>query len=907
METTDEDALQLKMLKEFVEKVSEGKKIDKIDGYYSGETKKTVELINRSIENLNGIHNEIIDISKAGAGGNLDLRGDSSKYPGFFGSIVGEINNTLDSIISPLIMSAEYIERISRGDIPDIITDDFNGDFNEVKNNLNLCIDSLNLLLKGTNQMVDAVYKGDLEYKIDISELQGDYAALASGFNDSIGEVERILKVAGDFIDDVAHGRELIKITKDTNGYYLNIKNNVNNCIDVLHGILGDIGNLTEAAVGGQLDVRADISEYSGAWRNLVGGINNVLDAMIGPMILAAEYIERISRGDIPEKITDEYRGDFNEIKNNLNLCIDGLGGLVEANRILQNLKVNDFTETVEGSYEGIFMEVCDALNHLVDHNIYTQETIFMIADGNLERLPDYKAIGRRCENDKLMPAYISMMANIQLLVDESHDLTKAAVEGKLDVRADTSRLKGEYKSLIEGVNATLDAVIGPLIVAAEYMERISRGDIPDIITDDYKGDFNEIKNNLNQCIVAVNMLVEDAGMLAKAGVEGRLETRADINRHYGDFRNIIEGVNSTLDAVVRPVNEAMRVSNELAKGNFTVRIDEKLNVMGDFIAFKDALNNVGISVSEVVNSANSITLQVEESSNEVSKGSDEVARAAEGVATSSQRSAELTKSLMKKIEDINREINDLSASNEEIASTSQEVLSAATEVVQIGKDAQILGNDTNQKMANVEKIAKSSVDEINNLTNQIKQVNNVVKLINDITSQINLLALNAAIEAARAGEHGRGFAVVAGEVKNLAAEARSATESIESVVLSIQKDSETTASAINAANNEIIDGVGSVNKTLEALNTIIKTASQVTNDIGDITQAIENQAKISTNVVSASEEGNRMTKDVLHEAEDLAALAEEASASIEEIGSAIGEINNFSKRLKEEMDRFKV
>jgi methyl-accepting chemotaxis protein len=51
---------------------------------------------------------------------------------------------------------------------------------------------------------------------------------------------------------------------------------------------------------------------------------------------------------------------------------------------------------------------------------------------------------------------------------------------------------------LCAGVNSTLDAVIGPLNVAAEYVDRISKGDMPKMITDNYNGDFNDIKNNLN-------------------------------------------------------------------------------------------------------------------------------------------------------------------------------------------------------------------------------------------------------------------------------------------------------------------------------------------------------------------------------------------------------------------------
>ncbi|MBW2596921.1 MAG: hypothetical protein JRC93_13330, partial [Deltaproteobacteria bacterium] len=71
--------------------------------------------------------------------------------------------------------------------------------------------------------------------------------------------------------------------------------------------------------------------------------------------------------------------------------------------------------------------------------------------------------------------------------------LADAGVEGKLDVRGDASKFGGDFAKLVNGVNNLLDAVVGPLNVAAEYVDRISKGDIPENITDDYKGDFNEV------------------------------------------------------------------------------------------------------------------------------------------------------------------------------------------------------------------------------------------------------------------------------------------------------------------------------------------------------------------------------------------------------------------------------
>ena len=190
-------------------------------------------------------------------------------------------------------------------------------------------------------------------------------------------------------------------------------------------------------------------------------------------------------------------------------------------------------------------------------------------------------------------------MENIDLLIEDVEMLSRAAIEGKLDTRADASKHQGEYRKVVEGVNEILDAVIGPLNVSAEYIERISRGDVPELITDNYNGDFNEIKKNINTCIVAVNNLVEDAVMLADTGVAGRLDTRADSTRHEGDFRKVISGVNGTLDAVIGPLNVAAEYVERISRGEIPERITDNYN--GDFNEIKNNLNNCIDGLQELV------------------------------------------------------------------------------------------------------------------------------------------------------------------------------------------------------------------------------------------------------------------------------------------------------------------
>ncbi|MBW1833680.1 MAG: methyl-accepting chemotaxis protein, partial [Deltaproteobacteria bacterium] len=106
------------------------------------------------------------------------------------------------------------------------------------------------------------------------------------------------------------------------------VKNNLNVCIDALNGMTGEMGMMAEAAVEGKLDTRGDAEKFGGDFGKMVQGVNDTLDAIIGPLNVSAEYIDRISKGDIPENIKDEYKGDFNEVKNNLNVCIDALNGM---------------------------------------------------------------------------------------------------------------------------------------------------------------------------------------------------------------------------------------------------------------------------------------------------------------------------------------------------------------------------------------------------------------------------------------------------------------------------------------------------------------------------------------------------------------------------------------------------
>ena len=125
--------------------------------------------------------------------------------------------------------------------------------------------------------------------------------------------------------------------------------------------------------------------------------------------------------------------------------------------------------------------------------------------------------------------------------------------EGNLQDRGRAEMVVGDWRRLIEDINSIIDVQVGQIQFMGRNIGDISKGNIPEKITDEFKGDYNEIKNNLNICFASIDALIVDMNMLSASALEGNLSKRADAAKHQGDFRKIVEGVNATLDHNLSP------------------------------------------------------------------------------------------------------------------------------------------------------------------------------------------------------------------------------------------------------------------------------------------------------------------------------------------------------------------
>jgi methyl-accepting chemotaxis protein len=421
-------------------------------------------------------------------------------------------------------------------------------------------------------------------------------------------------------------------------------------------------------------------------------------------------------------------------------------------------------------------------------------------------------------ETGRIMLAMKGVIQNLNNLVEDANMLGRCTLDGKLKVRAEATRHQGDYKNIIHGINNILDAVINPLNMAADHIDRISKGDVPDRITDTYNGDFNEIKNNLNILIDAMNNVTNIMQKLSIGDLNVDIRERSEKDKLLQSVKLLVESM-----------KDVTEISKEIAVGNLMVNVQERSREDVLLISLKEMVNNLRKVVNDVKNAADNVSkgsTDMSASSTQISQGATEQAASAEEASSSMEQ---MTSNIMQNAEN--------SKQTEKIA------MKAADDAKESGKA-----------------VAEAVL--------AIKEIASKISIIEEIARQTNMLALNAAIEAARAGDHGKGFAVVAAEVRKLAersqtaageigqlsissiAVAERAGEALAKIVPDIQKTADL-VQEITTASNEQNEGAKQINKAIQQLDSVIQQNAGASEEMASTAEELASQASQMQEVIS--------------------------------------------------------
>ena len=328
----------------------------------------------------------------------------------------------------------------------------------------------------------------------------------------------------------------------------------------------------------------------------------------------------------------------------------------------------------------------------------------------------------------------------------------------------------------------------------------------------------------------------------------GDLKVRGDVNAMDGEYRVMLEGLNSLLEVAVSPMAEVREKLGRVSGGDLTAYVEGDYE--GDHALLKDALNGTLDSLNEIMG-------QVRVAADQIASGSSQVASSSQALSAGATKQAAAVEQITASIS----EMTDQTGKNAENATQARQLATAAGELAQTGDERM-----------------KSMVRAMSDIDESSQSISKIIKVIDEIAFQTNLLALNAAVEAARAGVHGKGFAVVAEEVRNLAARSANAAK-------------ETTA-MIEGSIKKVAQGSSIAEDTAQALSRIVGSVGKVKDLVAEIAAASNEQAQGITQVDQGLKQVDQVTQQNTAGAEESASAAEQLSAQAGRLRELIGRFN---------------
>jgi methyl-accepting chemotaxis protein len=294
---------------------------------------------------------------------------------------------------------------------------------------------------------------------------------------------------------------------------------------------------------------------------------------------------------------------------------------------------------------------------------------------------------------------------------------------------------------------------------------------------------------------------------------------------------------------IARPLGQTVAVLRALSERDLTRSLD---------IQTRDEVGDMARAVNQACEGIKEAMCEVRDSSGGVASAAEQLAAAAEELSSGTQEQA---------------------SSQEETSSSLQELSTAVKQNADNARQASQLASGARDAADKGGVVVHSAVAAMAEINAASKRIAEIITAIDEIAFQTNLLALNAAVEAARAGEQGRGFAVVASEVRNLAQRSATAAKEIKTLIQDSVRKVDAGSELVNRSGQTLTEIVASVKRVTDIVGEIAAASQQQAVGIEQVTKAMAQMDQVTQTNSAQTEELSSTSQTLASHATQLQAL----------------------------------